>query len=187
MENQIQEIVSRFDPIDSKFINSQIKKVLKKMSVKSSADLINLKNVLYGLYCKGYKQEFYSLCPVLIEFEYKNWDTWTWCEYMLALLYFDAKINGDPLHFEDVVLNKILAQKDMVNIKRTCDGGFLVDRKSRLDKAKELGKKTDIRDCLLLYLYELVLVYACGGSEMYPLEFLEKEIFGTIDELNTIL
>ena len=106
---------------------------------------------------------------------------------MLALLYFDAKINGDPLHFEDVVLNKILAQKDMVNIKRTCDWGFLVDRKSRLDKAKELGKKTDIRDCLLLYLYELVLVYACGGSEMYPLEFLEKEIFGTIDELNTIL
>lgn len=187
MENQIQEIVSRFDPIDSKFINSQIKKVLKKMSVKSSADLINLKNVLYGLYCKGYKQEFYNLCPTIITFEYKDWNTWVFIEPMLALIYFDSKKKATHQHFAEVALKKILAQKTTETLKRRCDGDFLVDRKSGLDKAKELGKKTDIRDCLLLYLNELAIVYAYGGSEKYPLAFLEKEILGTIDELNTIL
>lgn len=187
MENQIQDIIKNVDSIDSKFINNQIKKVLKKMSVNSSADLINLKNVVYCLYSKGYKQEFYNLFPVLLRLEYKNWNTWVFIEPMLALIYFDSKKNATHQHFADAALKKILDQKTTEALKRRCDVDFLVNRKSGLDKAKELGKKTDIRDCLLLYLNELAIVYAYGGSEKYPLAFLESEFLKSIDELNSIL
>lgn len=186
MENRIQETVKKMNGIDSEFINSKIKKVLKKMSVKSSTDLENLKDLVYSLYCKDYKQEFYSLCPILIEFEYKDWNTWNWCESMLALMYFDSKRTGDQLHLADTALNKIFAQQDIKIMKRKCDGSILVGRKTKLDQAKELGKKTNIRNYLLSYLVELIIVYAYGGSEKYSLTFLESEILKSIDELNSI-
>lgn len=108
-------------------------------------------------------------------------------EPMLALMYFDAVKNEDQLHLADVALKKILAQQDIKIMKRKCDGSILVGRKTKLDNAKESGSKTTIRDYLLSYFNELAIVYAYGGSEKYPLAFLEKEILGTIDELNTIL
>lgn len=177
MNEELTNIVLSLSTLGNKRIESLSKKVLKKMNFKSSKDLENLKDLCFWLYIYGYTNQLTQLYSILLSVSFTgNWNTWTQVELMLALVYYASRKNKDALHESKALAGIMQAETDVENIKNRCNGSLLEGREQNVQESIQLGNKTDIRDALYAEMRELVLIYALGGSEKYPLEKIEARV-----------
>jgi len=89
-----------------KKVNSALKKCLKKLSFKSSADLNNLKTLGYWLYVYDYNDLALSACSIIDEVEFLgDFNIWSPIENILLLKLRMLREKGDPS------LSKVLQEK----------------------------------------------------------------------------
>ncbi|MFK2289150.1 MULTISPECIES: DUF6707 family protein [Bacteroidales] len=188
MEQMIITVATELLSIKNKRIESLSKKVLKKMNFKSSKDLENLKDLCYWLYIYGHNNQFAKLYSTLLSIPFSgNWNTWTQVELMLALVYYVSIKTEDTQVVSKQALAKIMqAETDIDSIKSRCDGSLLENRKQNVQESIQLGNKTDIREALYAEMRELVLIYALGGSDKYPLKTIENRIENIKSQLQTM-
>ena len=177
MNEELTNIVLSLSSLGNKRIESLSKKVLKKMNFKSSKDLENLKDLCFWLYIYGYTNQFTQLYSILLSVSFTgNWNTWTQVELMLTLVYYASRKSKDVLHESKALAGIMQAETDVENIKSRCNGSLLEGREQNVQESIQLGNKTDIREALYAEMRELVLIYALGGSEKYPLEKIEARV-----------
>ncbi len=188
MEQMIITVATELLSIKNKRIESLSKKVLKKMNFKSSKDLENLKDLCYWLYIYGYNDQFAKLYPTLLSMPFSgNWNTWTQVELMLALVHYVSIKTEDTQIVSKQALAEIMqAETDIDSIKSRCDGSLLESREQNVQESIQLGNKTDIREALYAEMRELVLIYALGGSDKYPLQTIENKIEDIKNQLQTM-
>lgn len=184
MNEELANIITNFSSLGNKRIDGLSKKVLKKMSFKSSKDLDNMKDLCYWLYIYGYTEQLAQLYPTIFALSFSgNWNIWTPVELIYALIYYSSQ-NGNTENHAVISLEKIMqAENDEINIKRRCNGSLLETRENNVRESIQSGNKTDIRESLYAEMRELVLVYSLGGSEKYPLEKIKirvEEIIGIL-------
>ncbi len=177
-KNDIQNIVEGFDFTGNKRLESLKKKILKKMSVKSSADLTNLMELFYWLFIYNYEQELMALYPVALSLKFTgNWNLWSPCEGIESLIWYLSSNTAGQDDYKKEALEKIISAYDNMDIpKKRCEGLLLDDRSENLKFALTSKSKSLIRDALFLELLEFVEIYAFGGSEKYPLDKIEERI-----------
>ncbi len=184
-KNDIQNIVEGFDFTGNKRLESLKKKIMKKMSVKSSSDLTNFMELFYWLFIYNYEQELTALYPAALSLNFTgNWNLWSPCECIESLMcYLSSHTPGQDEYKKDA-LEKIISAYDTMDIpKKRCDGLVLDDRSEDLEFALSSKSKSLVRDALFLELLELVDIYAFGGSEKYPLDKIEVRVSEIKDQL----
>lgn len=183
--NDIQKIVEGLDLSGNKRLESLKKKIMKKMSVKSSSDLTNLMDLFYWLFIYDYEQELISLFPVGFSLKFTgNWNLWSPCEGISSLLYYLSDKAPEPEASKKEALEKIESAYETMDIpKERCDGLLLENRRENVELAILSNSKSSVRDALYLELLEFVEIYAFGGSEKYPLEQIEKRVSEIKDQL----
>lgn len=183
--NDIQKIVEGLDLSGNKRLESLKKKIMKKMSFKSSSDLTNLRDLFYWLFIYNDEQELISLYPVGLSLKFTgNWNLWCPCELILSLIYYISSRTLGQHEYKREALEKIVSvYETMENPKNRCDGLLLDNRRENVELALLSNSKSSVRDALYLELLELVAIYAFGGSEKYPLEQIDKRVNEIKDQL----
>ncbi len=167
-KNDIQNIVEGFDFTGNKRLESLKKKILKKMSVKSSADLTNLMELFYWLFIYNYEQELMALYPVALSLKFTgNWNLWSPCEGIESLLYYLSSHTPGQGEYKKEALEKIISAYDTMDIpKKRCEGLLLDDRSKKLEFALSSNSKSLVREALFLELLELGVVTALGEPKV---------------------
>lgn len=83
------------DTVDKKKVQSLCKKVLKKCSFNSGADIQNLCHLTYWLFVYGYVDEALSVCEITHDVEFSGkgiWAVWDFIMYMWGLKYTSIRI-----------------------------------------------------------------------------------------------
>ena len=184
--NDIQKIVEGLDLSGNKRLESLKKKIMKKMSVKSSSDLTNLMDLFYWLFIYDYEQELISLFPVGFSLKFTgNWNLWSPCEGISSLLFYLSNNTPEPEASKKEALEKIESayEADKEILKSRCEGSLLDYRQEDVESALSSNNKSSIREALYLELLELMTVYALGGSKKYPLEQIDKRVNEIKDQL----
>lgn len=185
MNEELTNIIMSFSSLGNKRIDSLSKKVLTKMSFKSSKDLGNMRDLCYWLYIYGYTEQLAKLYPIIFTLSFSgNWDIWTSIESMLSLTNYISSKNIATQIDAKLALEKILqAQNDNENIIKRCNGSLLVEYEEKVQQYSQSNKKSSLRNWLCYEMEELVLIYSLGGSEKYPLDKIDarvEEIKGTL-------
>lgn len=144
MNEELTNIILSLSSLGNKRIESLSKKVLKKMSFKSSKDLYNLKDLCYWLYIYGYTTELKNLYPVIFSLSFvSNWEIWVPVESILALIYYITSKEINAQSDAQVALNKIMqAEVDSTAIAKRCDGFLLKEFEDKVQQYTAIGKKT---------------------------------------------
>lgn len=178
MNEELTNIITTFSSLNNKRIDSLSKKILKKMSFKSSKDLENMVELCYWLYIYGYTDQLTKLYPTILALSFSgNWDIWTWIESILSLIYYISSKDITAQTYAKLALDKIMqAKNDDENIIKRCDGILLVEFEEKVQLYSQSNKKSNLRNWLCYEMQELVLIYSLGGSEKYPLEKIRTRV-----------
>ena len=143
MNGELTNIVLSLSSLGNKRIESLSKKVLKKMSFKSSKDLENMRDLCFWLYIYGYTEQFSRLYPVIFALSFTgNWDIWTPIESILSLAYYVSSKDIATQTDAKLALEKVLqAQNDNANIIRRCNGSLLSEYEEKVQQYSLSNKK----------------------------------------------
>ena len=178
MENNLVITINELYLLKNKKIDCICNKILKKMSFKSSKDLSNLKELCYWLYIYGYTTELKNLYSVIFSLSFVgNWDIWVPVESILALIYYITSNEINAQSDAQVALKKIMqAEVSNTDIAKRCDGSLLKEYEDKVQQYTAIGKKTILKNWLCYEMEELLLIYALGVSDKYPLKIIEKKV-----------
>ena len=178
MNEELTNIVMSLSSLGNKRIESLSKKILKKMSFKSSKDLENMRDLCFWLYIYGYTEQLARLCPTMFALSFTgNWDILSPIESILSLAYYIFSKDIATQTDAKLALEKVLqAEDDNANIIRRCNGCLLSEYEEKVQLYSQSNKKSSLRNWLCYEMEELVLIYTLGGSEKYPLEKIEARV-----------
>ena len=181
MENMLEQIMS--DTNQEKKVISLAKKIAKKFSLKSGKDLENLTHLCYWLYIYGQAEKSISLCKIVDQVPFvNNFDIWTWIEAITALQIRIFREQNDNDKIEEYRQRLIIGYEgEEETLRVIVNGSLLYDEniKSDTDEGDEKGANA----WRFLQIVQLCIMRELGGSEIYPIEALDKEI----DRLKNIL
>lgn len=188
MEERIITTVSELTSLENKRIRSLSKKILKKMSFKSSKDLSNLKDLCYWLYIYGYTTELKKIYSIIFSLSFSgNWDIWVPIESIFALIYYMTSKNIDTQSDAQVALGKIMqAQINKTDIIQRCNGSLLKEFEDKVQQYTIMGKKTVLINWLCYEMEELLLIYTLGGSDKYPLNNIDERVSDIKQQLQSM-
>lgn len=178
METNLIKNINELYLLKNKKIDSLCNKIIKKMSFNSSHDLYNLKELCYWLYIYEYNADLKRLFPTILSLSFVgNWDIWTPIELMQSLVYYITIKKKDSQSVANTALKNIMqAETDNENIYRRCNGSLLKECEDKVQQYTILKKNNNLKSWLLYEMEELMLIYALGGSNQYPLQRIEERV-----------
>lgn len=101
----MEETIKRIEAsIDRKKVQSLCKKILKKCSFRSTADLSNITELASWLYVYGYNDEAIAVCDLLKDLEFTgNYSLWDKADYTMCLKARILREQGQPAEREKLI------------------------------------------------------------------------------------